>query len=71
MPAHAEAPPGEVVITPDPMARAKKAAQNAGWPALAVLYIVGVLCWLSPALRFGVVPGFCGVSVQSGQLVAG
>src|SRR5712692_8804394 len=26
---------------------------------------------LSPALRFGVVPGFCGVSVQSGQLVAG
>ncbi len=53
------------------MARAKKAAQNAGWPALAVLYIVGVLCWLSPALRFGVVPGFCGVSVQSGQLVAG
>jgi hypothetical protein len=26
---------------------------------------------LSPALRFGVVTDFCGVSVQSGRLVAG
>jgi hypothetical protein len=29
------------------------------------------LCRLSPALRFGVVADFCGVSVQSGRLVAG
>lgn len=44
MPVDAKALPGEAVITPDPMARAKKAAQNASFPTLAVLFIVGLLC---------------------------
>ena len=36
-----------------------------------LLYDSGVIDQrLSPALRFGVVPYFCGVSVQSGQLIA-